>query len=318
MTDKDNILSKQFIFFCGKGGVGKTTCAAATTVKLANAGHKTLLFSTDPAHSIADSLEVFLTNKITKLSIQNLYCIQIDAPSELKAFIKEYKNEITNFFKNTTYFDNQDIEDILLLTLPGIDELVAIKKIIDFIELDNDFEYLICDTAPTGHALKLLAMPDVINEWIKVLANMQWKYKYMISRISDNTVENNELLIILKRMTTKVKKIFKNNDQTIFNVVTVPEAMAIAESKRLIFSLNKMEIKVRNLIINNIIPDNDDCKFCRNYRNSQNIYIEELKQSLANINIISKLRYVSEIKGIDDLISFSKDLNILGVRYTGE
>lgn len=307
---------KQFIFFCGKGGVGKTTCSTSTAIRLAQLGKKSLLFSTDPAHSIADSLEARLTNKITEISeIPNLYAIEVDAASELKAFTKQYQKQIKDFFKNTTYLDNEDVDDFLLLSLPGIDELMAIKKIIDFVELDNDFEYFICDTAPTGHALQLLSMPDVINEWIKTLADMQWKYKYIMSRVSNNVVEDNELLIIIKKIINKVKIILKNPMQSIFNIVTIPEAMAVSESKRLNFSLNKIGIKVHNLIINNIIPDNKNCEFCSNNRNSQNIYIEKLKQMDTNVNVIGKFRYVSEIKGIDNLIDFSRDLELTGVKY---
>lgn len=311
--------TKKFIFFCGKGGVGKTTCASATAIKLSHLGRKTLLFSTDPAHSIADSLETRVNSKFTEINgVPNLRAIEINASNEFKKFTKKYKKEINDFLKNSSYFDKEDIDDILLLTLPGIDELMAIKKIIDFLELENDFEYFICDTAPTGHALHLLSMPDVVNEWIKLLANMQWKYKYIMNRISNNVVEDNELLIILKRVVTKVKSTLRDPAQTIFNIVTIPESLAVSESKHFNASLNKMGINISNLIINNIIPNSEICEFCRNNRISQNIYIKELEQSFNKINIIEKLRQNSDVKGIDKLNEFSKDLKLSGVECGGK
>ena len=249
-----NSKQRQFIFFCGKGGVGKTTCASATAVRLSQQGYKTLLFSTDPAHSISDSLEANLTSKITQVKgVERLYAIEIDASSELKYFIKSYQKEISDFLKNTTYLDNEDIDDFFLTSLPGVDELMAVKKMIDFLDADNDFLYFVCDTAPTGHALQLISMPDTINKWIKALANIQWKYRYVKSRFSGNAAEDDDFLMILKKIVTKVKNVLKDPYQAIFNVVTIPEAMAALETKRLITALNDMGIKAQNLIINNII-----------------------------------------------------------------
>lgn len=305
---------KKFIFFCGKGGVGKTTCAASTAVKLSQSGYKTLLYSTDPAHSIADSLGQSLTNKISEIRhVSNLYAVEINASIELKSFIDKYQKEISGFFITVTGLDMDDMDDLLLLTLPGLDELMAVKKIVDFLESENNFDYIVCDTAPTGHALRLISVPDIVNDWVKVLAGIQWEYKYFTGRLINNAVQQNDFLFIIKRIINSAKLVFRNSAQTIFNVVTIPEAMAIAETMKLISSLNKMGIMVRNLIINNIIPENNQCAFCTNYRKSQNIYIEELKRSFSNIHIIIKLRHSSEIRGVPSLIDFAEDLNLSGV-----
>ena len=305
---------KQFIFFCGKGGVGKTTCAVSTSIKLSQSGYKTLLFSTDPAHSIADSLEQRLTDKVSAVNnVPNMYALEIDASKELKSFVIMYEKELTDFFKTVANLDNEDVNDLLLLTLPGIDELMAIKKIIDFTEQENDFTYFVCDTAPTGHALRLISIPDIANEWIKVMASLQWKYKCVISTFSGNTVKDNDLLLILKKIISRVKSILKNKEQTVFNIVTIPEAMAVQETKRLISSLNKMGLTIHNLIVNNIIPANNTCIFCSNRRKSQNVYLQELNKSFQNINIISKLLEDREIRGIESLANFSHNLALTGV-----
>jgi len=305
---------KKFILFCGKGGVGKTTCATATAVKLSRAGYKTLLFSTDPAHSIADCLEQPVTNKINEIAnLPNLFASEIDAGIELKTFTKQYEREMNDFLKKTTNLDTEDINDFMLLTLPGIDELMAIKKITDFIENKNDFSYFVCDTAPTGHTLRLISMPDVANDWIKVLASIQWKYKDIMSRFSNNIVEDNDFLLILKRIVNKVRSVLKEPSQTIFNIVTIPEALSVMETKRLIAALNNLGIIAKNLIINNIIPENRNCTFCTKYREMQNTYIKELNDSLTNIKIISKFKNISEVKGIKNLEDFSQDLILSGV-----
>lgn len=306
--------SKKFVFFCGKGGVGKTTCAAATAVKLASMGYKTLLFSTDPAHSTSDSLEQKLDRNISEVkNISCLYAVEIDAAFELKKFTDQYSEEIYYSLKDTTYFDNEDIQALLLLSLPGIDELMAVKSIIDFIDFENSFEYFVCDTAPTGHALRLISMPDVVNDWIKTIASIRWKYKDIMGRISQNSYETHDLFYILKKIVGKVKSTLKNPAQAVFNIVAIPESMAVEETKRLVASFNKMGIIVRNLVINNVVPENHLCVFCSGIRTHQNIYIEQLHQNFTNMNISTTLRKGPQITGISELTEFSKDLILKGV-----
>lgn len=148
----------KLILFGGKGGVGKTTCAASTALYLAK-NFKTLLISTDPAHSVADSLGLKIGDEIKEVKgIKNLSALEISAEKALSMFKIEYDVEIRRLFDTSTYLDQEDMDSILALPIPGIDEVMGFKTIVDLIE-KGKFDKYIVDTAPTGHALRLLTLP---------------------------------------------------------------------------------------------------------------------------------------------------------------
>ena len=173
----------KLLLFGGKGGVGKTTCATSTALYLAK-DFKTLLFSTDPAHSVADSLGLKIGDEIKEVKgIKNLSALEISAEKALSMFKIEYDVEIRRLFDTSTYLDKDDIDSILGLPIPGIDEVMGFKTIVDLIE-EGKFDKYIVDTAPTGHALRLLTLPELLDDWIKVMAKMRWKYRYMVERFA--------------------------------------------------------------------------------------------------------------------------------------
>lgn len=191
-----NILKKdslKLILLGGKGGVGKTTCATSTALYLAK-DHKTLLISTDPAHSLYDSLDIqtkteneihpiysLISEDFKKYEeLKNLSIYEISAEKSLKQFKLEYEDEIKKILDTSSYLDNEDIDSLFTLPIPGIDEVMGFKIIVDLIE-EAKFDKYIVDTAPTGHALRLLTLPQLLDDWIKVLAKMRWKYRYMVT-----------------------------------------------------------------------------------------------------------------------------------------
>ncbi|NQU87465.1 MAG: ArsA family ATPase, partial [Mariniphaga sp.] len=144
----------KLIVFGGKGGVGKTSCAIATAMALSE-NFKTLLISTDPAHSISDCLEQQIGFKVVKVGdSDNLSAIEVVADEAFSKFIAEHRNELKKLLETSTNLDNEDISEMLTLSIPGIDEVMSFKTIIDFIE-EGEFDKYVVDTAPTGHALRL-------------------------------------------------------------------------------------------------------------------------------------------------------------------
>ncbi len=152
----------KLILFGGKGGVGKTTAASAAAIYLARTegDSKILVVSTDPAHSLGDSLDCPIGEEITPVEgIDNLWGQELNAPRLGSDFKEKYGDVIKKLVHRGTYFDQQDIEQFFSLSLPGIDEVMAIIEVANLLK-GKQFDQIILDTAPTGHTLRLLSLPS--------------------------------------------------------------------------------------------------------------------------------------------------------------
>ena len=199
--------SLKLILFGGKGGVGKTTCASSTGLYLANNNKNTLLISTDPAHSLSDSLGKEMGDGVKQIeSVDKLNAIEISAEKALSRFKIEYDVELRRLLDTSTYLDREDIDSILALPIPGIDEVMGFKTIVDLIE-EGKFDKYIVDTAPTGHALRLLTFPELLDDWIRVMAKMRWKYRYMVTSFAGKYKPDSadDFLMSMKKTVKKIK-----------------------------------------------------------------------------------------------------------------
>jgi len=315
-----NILKKdslKLILLGGKGGVGKTTCATSTALYLAK-DYKTLLISTDPAHSLYDSLGIQIKSKneiqpICSLvsedfkkyeELKNLSIYEISAEKSLKQFKLEYEDEIKKIMDTSSYLDNDDIDSVFSLPIPGIDEVMGFKIIVDLIE-EAKFDKYVVDTAPTGHALRLLSLPQLLDDWIKVLAKMRWKYRYMVTSFSGKYKqdEGDDFLLVMKKTVKRIESILKNGDLCEFVAVTIPEYMAIMETDRLVKSLGKYGIQVEHLIINNVL-ESEDCSFCRQRKEAQQKYVKQIYEKFENLQITEVPLQSREVKGLDEIHNF--------------
>ena len=248
--------SLKLILFGGKGGVGKTTCASSTGLYLSK-DFKTLLISTDPAHSLADSLGQEIKGEVKEVKgVENLSALEISAEKALSKFKMRYESQIKKILNTSTYLDQEDIDSIFALPIPGIDEVMGFKMIVDLIE-EGKFEKYIVDTAPTGHALRLLTLPELLDDWIKVMAKMRWKYRYMVTTFRGRYKpdEGDDFLIEMKKTVKRIEGLLRDSQRCEFIAVTIPEDMAILETERLIKSLDQYGMKVKQLIINNVFPE---------------------------------------------------------------
>ncbi len=296
----------KLLLFGGKGGVGKTTCATSTALYLANV-FKTLLFSTDPAHSVADSLGLEIGDEIKEVKgIKNLSALEISAEKALSKFKIEYEDEIRRLFDTSSYLDKEDIDSILALPIPGIDEVMGFKTIVDLIE-EGKFDKYIVDTAPTGHALRLLTLPELLDDWIKVMAKMRWKYRYMVERFAGRYKpdEADDFLLSMKKTVKRIENLLKDQQRCEFIVITIPESMAILETERLINNLSKYGINVKQLVINNVL-ESGDCGFCRERKKEQEKYINQIGGKFSNLKITITPLQSKEVKGIDALENFKE------------
>ena len=180
----------RLILFGGKGGVGKTTMAATTALFLARSSRdqrKTLIISTDPAHSLSDSLGIEIGDRVTNVEYPggrgqgagaNFFAHELDAGRLLNEFKDKNHGILQKLAERGTFFDREDIADFLDLSLPGMDEVMAVIEMARLLR-NNAFDTLVVDTAPTGHTLRMLALPEQMKNWIEVMDLMQQKHRYM-------------------------------------------------------------------------------------------------------------------------------------------
>lgn len=301
--------------FGGKGGVGKTSMAAATSLRFAQeyahrrANEKILIFTTDPAPSLADSFGQKIGSEPTAIeSTKNLFAMEIDAKKVFEEFKKEYGNDVLDILQQGTYLADEETEEIFSLDIPGLDEVMGLKKITDFME-SNEYGIYIVDTAPTGHTLRLLSLPELLDDWIKFLASLRWKYHAMVRQFArEERVENaDKFLLEMKKTVKKVRELLQNEQRTEFIVVTIAESMGIRETEDLIQKLEEFRIPSRHIIINNIFPK-EGCDFVKARRKLQGKYIHEIKEKFAGHRVTEIALQPNEIQGSEGLRNLGKQL----------
>ncbi len=298
----------KLIMFGGKGGVGKTTCASAAALYLAK-DFKTLILSTDPAHSLADSLGQKLGDEPREIKgIKNLSALEVNAENALWKFKTEHEGEIKKIVETGTNLDAEDIDSALALPIPGMDEVMGFKTMIDLID-DAKFDKYVVDTAPTGHALRLLNSPKLLDDWVKVMAKMRWKYRYMVERFAGKYTgdEGDDFLLSMKKTVKRIEDLLRDQNKCEFIAVTIPEDMAVLETARLINNLGKFGIKVRQIVINNVV-ESDGCEFCREKRKEQDRYISQIRGKFNGLKTTIVPACPHEIKGLKTLADFKNQL----------
>ncbi len=289
MELKELLLRLDMIMFGGKGGVGKTSCASASAIWSAEHGRNTLIISTDPAHSLGDSFGVQLPPGIPTpiQGIKNLTALEIDP----KANMSDYKG-LTNVnpmddmnMPGMPFMD--DIKDLSSMNPPGIDETLAFAKVLEFIEKEHDYDLIIFDTAPTGHTLRFLSIPEMMSSWLGKILKMRIKFaklfgslKKMFSREERKADDNSlELLEKLKDSITRAKEDLTDPNKNSFVIVMIPEEMAISETGRLLNELIKYNIPSSNIVVNQLYQDPKDlCDFCRARRDMQQKNLNKIRE----------------------------------------
>lgn len=303
------------MMFGGKGGVGKTSMAAATALGFAKEyarrrkNDKVLIFTTDPAPSLADSFGQEIGSEPTAIQgAKNLFAMEIDAKKVLEEFKEEYGEDVLNILQEGTYLADEEAEEIFSLDIPGLDEVMGLKKITDFMD-SQEYGLYIVDTAPTGHTLRLLTLPELLDDWIKFLASLRWKYHAMVRQFArEERIEKaDQFLLEMKRTVKKVRELLQDEKRTEFVVVTIAESMGVRETEDLISTLKEFHIPSRHIIINNIFPK-ENFDFAKIKRKSQEKHIDEIKKKFGT-HVITEISLQStEIQGIKSLESLGKQL----------
>lgn len=301
---KFNKKSTTFIFIGGKGGVGKTTVSAATALWCARMNKKTLIISTDPAHSLGDSFDRLIKHVPTPIT-QNLEAIEIDPDKAMEEY-QEKMNQQQKYNDALSMFSDQlDI----MSSSPGIDEVAAFEKFMEYMTSD-EYDVVIFDTAPTGHTLRLLSFPEMMDSWMGKLIKTRTQLGQMADKLKnvipfmgsdeENTEEMEELNRTKERI-LEARKVLTDSSRTSFKTVLIPEEMSIYESSRAMDALNKCNMSTDGVVVNKIQPDNNHCEFCKARRDIQEKRLETIKEVFGE-QIIAEIPLQShEVRGIDQL-----------------
>lgn len=317
---------RKYYMLGGKGGVGKTSCAASLAVKFANNGHPTLVVSTDPAHSLSDSFAQDLTGGAL-VPVEGpdypLFALEINPEKSREEFRnaagKNGGTGVKDFMDGmglgmiADQLGELKLGELLDSPPPGLDEAIAISKVMQFLDSQeyNMFTRIVFDTAPTGHTLRLLSLPDFLDASIGKILKLRQKIASATSAIKsvfgqeNNTQQNaTDKLEKLRERMIKVRDLFRDTDSTEFVIVTIPTVMAVSESSRLSASLKKENVPMKRLIVNQILPPStSDCKFCAMKRKDQMRALDIVQNDpeLSSLLMIQAPLVDVEIRGVPAL-----------------
>ena len=301
----------RFIFFGGKGGVGKTTSAVAGALVLAerNPNKKILLVSTDPAHSVGDSLDQQIGDRVVPVQgVDNLFAREADAERLLAEFKLKNGPILAKIADRGTYFDKEDIRSFLELSLPGMDEFMAILELMDLVKA-RQYDVIVMDTAPTGHTIRLLELPGLLQQWVSILDLMMKKHRFMARTFSRGRYlpdDCDRWLVTMAEDAKRVERLLQDDTATEFVVVTIPEEMAVAESERLVAALKRLRIPVRNLVVNHVVEQDSPCPFCQGRRAEQAGSLDRIQREFADLNLLKLPQLPCEVRGVESLRRFAR------------
>ena len=245
------------MLFTGKGGVGKSTTSAATALHFAHQGYKTLLVSSDPAHSTQDVLGVEVNFTPTKI-IKNLWAKNLNSQQQAKEFFDELHTNVKgSFSKAVPFFDTEILTD--WANFPGMDEVFALEEIQSLVQ-GVEYDIIVFDTAPTGHTLKALTAPDAMNTFLLRILRMKAKIERMKTFLLKPS-DTSKLVKLIEETSNKlnnVKKILRNSDFVSINLVSIATEAGFEECNRTMNFLNGQGFTVNNVIVNGLIPSFDE------------------------------------------------------------
>lgn len=272
----------RFVLFGGKGGVGKSTCAAAYAVDLARhePSRRILLLSTDPAHSLADVFGTTVCDAAAPIdpALPNLHAREIDADATLSAFRSGYVDSVDSVLGALARgaaggADRAVVRQLLDIAPPGIDEVIAIADVAQALtESGACYGTIVADTAPTGHALRLLQTPEVLREWAHALMSILLKYREIVAAGGLG-----ELLVVLSHRLRALTALLRDGRQTQLVLVTRGAALPVAESLRFSAALRPLGVSVGAVIVNAV--GGGTCRRCRSRAAVEDVHIRRFLRS---------------------------------------
>jgi arsenite-transporting ATPase len=299
------------MLFTGKGGVGKTTIAAATATRAAELGHRTLVISTDAAHSLGDSFDLDLGNSPTKVS-NNLWAQEVNVLYEIALHWKKIQEYMASFFKLS------GVEDILaeeMAVLPGMGELFGLFRIHEA-NRSGRYDCLVVDCAPTGQTLQLLSAPEVVRWWMQKIFPIERKVAKALRAMKKKTIMSmpipeDSVFVSLQKLFDDIgglKELLAEPGSTSVRVVLNPEKIILEETQRAYTYLNLYGYPVDCVIANRILPDAVTDSYFSDWRKAQRKYMDKVERMFSPLPILKSELMRCEIVGRKLLAEVGRDI----------
>src|ERR671931_203348 len=290
----------RILLFTGKGGVGKTTVAAATAVRAAAAGNRTLVMSTDPAHSLADSFDIPLTSRAQSIA-PNLWAEQIDAQERLEANWRDIQEFVVAFL-NWAGVDAIEAEE--LSVIPGLDEIFSLTDVKQHAD-SGRYDVLVVDCAPTAETLRLLSLPEAMNWYIERIFPVERRVvktiRPLLSRLTTMPIADDRIFAAVERLHRNldgVRQLLTNERMSSVRLVMNPEKMVIAEARRTYTYLSLFGYRVDAVVVNRIIPEEVADPYFGKWKDIQAEHLQTVRESFEPLPIITARLFDREMVGL--------------------
>ena len=325
----DHLFDRRIIFVGGKGGVGKTTTAGALALMAGEAGRSTLLVSTDPAHSLGDVFDIRVGNVETPLA-PNLTGLEIDPEAEALRHIATVKMSMKSLVAPKMY---GEIERQLEFARhsPGTMEAALLERMADLMtDARSRFDLLIFDTAPTGHTIRLLSLPELLSAWTDGMLGHQDRSRRLGELLKvfgrDHSREDEfgmiggskeepddsrdggiqDILLTRRRKFHRARALLTDRTVTAFLLVLTAERLPILESKKTLDLLGKFDVPVAGMIVNRLLPPDAEGDFLRERRAQEHEYRDEIDKTFSSLRRVHLDLLPHDVHGVETLREIGK------------
>jgi len=301
----------RIILLTGKGGVGKTSAAVATALRCADGGKRTLVMSTDAAHSLADALACDVGSEAVQVA-PNLDALEVDVPTELNQNWGRIQSFVVGNLRKLA--DLSEIEAEELAVWPGMDELFSLLKLKAF-HRQGAYDVVIMDCAPTGATVRMLSMPEVMRWYMTKVFHVERRLMKLLRPILSHLIKPDlpdegvfDAVQKLYNQLDGVKDLLSDPMTCSVRLVLNPERMVIRESQRAFAYLSLFGFCVDAVVVNRLIPEHADGDFAAGWRRIQLGYIEEVEQAFSPLRLLRAEQRAGEILGLPALRELGAEL----------